>query len=346
MPVNRRTFIAGSTALGASTVFAAPTVVVAAAPKEKLTVAVGSEHALVYLPWDVAKALGYFDQEGLDVNLIYTKGGTEAGLALISGNVDYSGNAIDHAIAAADQGKSLVMISDFMDQPGITLLTKPENKGKFPNGASLKGKTIGITSVGSATDVIAHWAGHRNGLGKDDVKTVGVGGGATVMAALQGGQVDVALANDPYATLMIRQGRAVPVAELYTAKATRAWLGFSSWCFTGGLTRADVIAKYPERTQKIVNALVRAMKFMAQSSGQKVAAALSDEFRGGASASDWALSFSHSRPAYTTVGRVNPDAVRNVIEANEFFLGKKLSADPAKLYDNSFVDKAARSVKV
>ena len=346
MSVSRRTFIAASAALGASSAFGVPTIVMAAPPKEKLTVAVGAEHALVYLAWDVAKALGYFDQEGLDVNLIYTKGGTEAGLALLSGNVDYSGNAIDHAIAASEQGKSLVMLLDFMDQPGITILTKPENKGKFPNGAALKGKTIGITSVGSATDVIAHWAGHRNGLSKDDVKTVGVGGGATVMAALQGGQVDVALANDPYATLMIKQGRAIPVAELYTAKATREWLGFSSWCFTGALTRADVIQKYPERTQKISNALVRAMKFMAQSSGQKVAAALPDEFRGGASASDWAASFGHSRPAYTPVGRVNADAVKNVIEANEFFLGKKLSADPNKLFDNSFVDKAARSVKV
>ena len=346
MSISRRSFIAASAALGASTVFGVPTIVVAAGPKEKLTVAVGSEHALVYLPWDVAKAMGYFDAEGLDVNLIYTKGGTEAGLALMSGNVDYSGNAIDHAIAAAEQGKSLVMLSDFMDQPGITMITKPENKGKFANGAALKGKTIGITSVGSATDVIAHWIGHRSNLGKDDMKTVGVGGGATVMAALQGGQVDVALANDPYATLMIKQGRAVAVAELYTAKATREWLGFSSWCFTGGLTRADVIAKYPERTQKIVNALVRAQKFMATSSGQKVAAALSDEFRGGASAGDWAQAFGHSRPAYTPVGRVNADAVRNVIEANEFFLGKKLNADPSKLFDNSFIDKAARTVKV
>jgi NitT/TauT family transport system substrate-binding protein len=238
------------------------------------------------------------------------------------------------------------MISDFMDQPGITIITKPENKGKFPNAASLKGKTIGITSTGSATDVIAHWAGHLNGLAKDDVKTVGVGGGATVMAALQSGQVDVALANDPYATLMIRGGRAVPVAELTLARVTRAWLGFNSWCFTGGLTRADVIAKYPDRTQRVVNALVRAMKYMAQNSGQKLAAALPDEFRGGASVSDWALSFGHSRPAYTPVGRINIDAVRNVIEANEFFLGKRLTADPNKLFDNSFVDKAARSVRV
>jgi NitT/TauT family transport system substrate-binding protein len=346
MTASRRTFIASSAALGASAVFGAPTIVMAAAPKDKLTVAVGAEHSLVYLPWDIAKALGYFDAEGLDVTIFYTKGGTEAGLALMSGNVDYSGNAIDHAIAAADQGKSLVMISDFMDQPGITFITKPENKGKFPNGAALKGKTIGITSTGSATDVIANWVAHRNGLARGDIKTVGVGGGATVMAALQGGRVDVALATDPYATLMIKQGRAIPIAELFTAKATREWLGFSSWCFTGGLTRADVIAKYPERTQRVVNALVRAQKFMAQSSGQKIAAALPDEFRGGASASDWASSFGHSRPAFTTLGRINVDAIRSVIEANEFFLGKRLTADPNKLFDNSFVEKAARAVKV
>jgi NitT/TauT family transport system substrate-binding protein len=346
MSVTRRRFVAASAALGASSAFGIPTVVMAAAPKERFTVAVGAEHALVYLAWDLAKALGYFDQEGLDVTLIYTKGGTEAGLALLSGNVDYSGNAIDHAIAAAEQGKGLVMISDFMDQPGVSILTKPENKAKFPNGAAFKGKTIGITSVGSATDVIAKWIAHRNGLSKDDVKTVGVGGGATSMAGLQSGQVDVVLAVDPYATLMIKQGRAVPLGELYVAKATSQWLGFRSWCFTGALTRADVIAKYPDRTQKVVNALTRAMKYMAQSSAQSISGALSDEFRGGASTGDWALAFGHSRPAFTPVGRIDADAVRNVIAANEFFLGKRLSADPNKLFDNSFVDRAARSVKV
>ena len=87
------------------------------------------------------------------------------------------------------------------------------------------------------------------------------------------------------------------VAELYTAKATREWLGVNSWCFTGALTRADVIQKYPERTQKIVNALTRAMKYMAQSSGQKLATSLSDEFRGGASVDDWSAAYSHSRVA-------------------------------------------------
>ena len=343
MAVSRRRFLA--TAGAASAVFGVPTIVIAAAPREKLTCAVGSEHALVYLPWDVAKALGYFEQEGLDVNLIYTKGGTEAGLALMSGNVDYSGNAIDHAIAAADQGKSLLMISDFMDQPGISLLVKPENKGKITSGASFRGKTIGITSVGSATDVLAKWIAHRNGVPNGEVKTVGVGGGATVMAALQNNQVDAAFANDPYATLLIKQGRAVAVADMYTAAVTRQWLGFNNYCFTGALTRADVIQKYPERTQKIVNALVRALKFMQRNSSQKLAESLPDEFRGGASVADWAASYSHSRPAYTQVGRISLDAVNNVIATNANFLGKTLSAKAAQLFDNTFTDRAAKTVK-
>ena len=346
MSVTRRTFIAASGALGASTVFGVPTIVIAAAAKEKLTIAVGSEHALVYLAWDVAKALGFFDEQGLDVQITYTKGGTEAGLALLSGNVDYSGNAIDHAISAADQGRSLVMISDFMDQPGITIITKPENRGKFTSGASLRGKTIGITSVGSATDVIAHWIGHRAGLSNSDIRTVGVGGGATVMAALQNNQVDAALANDPYATLLIRQNRAVPIAELYTARATSEWLGFKNWCFTGALTRADVIAKNPERTQKVVNALVKALKTMAKSTPEGLASRLPDEFRGGASVTDWAAAYTHSRPAFTAYGRVSVDAINSVIAANAFYLGKSLTAKPGNLFDNSFTDRANRTIKV
>src|ERR1700736_3419415 len=176
--ISRRTLIGGIAA--ASTVLTVPTIVMAAGPKEKVPVVVGSEHALVYFPWDLAKALGYFEAEGLDVDMTYTKGGSEASLALVSGTCEYSGNAIDHAIAAADRGKSLVMISDFMKQPGIALMIRPEDKEKYKTFADFKGKTIGVTSIGSATHVLATWMAHRAGLGKDDLKIIGVGGGATM----------------------------------------------------------------------------------------------------------------------------------------------------------------------
>jgi NitT/TauT family transport system substrate-binding protein len=345
--ISRRTLIGGlAAAAGASTVFGVPTIVIAAGPKEKVPVAVGSEHALVYLPWDVAKALGYFDQEGLDVDITYTKGGSEASTALASGSVEYSGNAIDHAIAAAERGKSLVMIADFMNQPGIALLVRPADRDKYKTFADFKGKAIGVTSIGSATHVLAMWMAHRAGLGKDDLKIFGVGGGATMISALTGNQVDATYGNDPYATTLIKTGRGVQWLGLYTSSDTRKALGFREYCFTGALTRGEVIQKYPERTQKIVNALVRAQKFMATKTSAQIAAALPDEYRGGTPQPDWAASYSHSRPAYTQHGEIALEGVRAVIDTNTYFLGAAPKVDPTKLYDNAFVDKAARTVKV
>ncbi|BDE06419.1 nitrate ABC transporter substrate-binding protein [Vulcanimicrobium alpinum] len=344
--LTRRRMLSGLAAAGASTVFGVPQFAIAAGPREKVPVVVGSEHALVYLPWDLAKALGYFEAEGLDVEITYTKGGSEAATALASGSCDYSGNAIDHAVAAAERGKSLQMIVDFMNQPGIALMVRPGDKDKYKTFADFKGKTIGVTSIGSATHVLALYMAKRAGLGKDDVKIVGVGGGATMISALAGSQVDAAYGNDPYATTLIRTGRGVQWVGLYTSAETRKWLGFKEYCFTGALTRSEVIQKNPERTQKIVNALVRAHKFMATRTSAQIAAALPDEFRGGTPAADWAASYSHSRPAYTQHGEIDLEGVRANIEANAYFLGAEPKVKPTQLFDLTFVDRAAKSVRV
>ena len=345
-PISRRRLIGGIAAAGASTVFGVPTIVVAAGPKERVPVVVGADHGLIYFPWDLAKSLGYFDAEGLDVDLTYVKGGSEASTALASGQCEYSGNAIDHAIAAAERGKSLVMIADFMNQPGISLMVRPGDREKYKTFADFKGKTIGITSIGSATHVLALWMAHRSGLSKDDVKVIGVGAGSTMIAALSGNQVDVAYGVDPYVTTLIKTGRGVQWLGMFTSGDTRRALGFGQYCFTGALTRADVLEKHADRTQKVVNALVRAQKFMATHTSAQIAAALSDEMRGGTPAGDWAASYSHSRPAYTQHGEMALEGVRAVMETNAYFLGKTSTVDANKLFDNGYVDRAAKSVKV
>jgi NitT/TauT family transport system substrate-binding protein len=342
----RRDVLAGAATFGASTVFGVPTIVIAADPKEKVQMSVGGEHALVYFPFDLAQRLGYFEREGLDVELIYMKGGSEAAEALVSGSVDYSGNAIDHAIAAAQRGKSLVMISDFMNEPGVTLLVRPQDKGKYTSFKDMKGKTIGVTSPGSATHVLGVWMAKQAGISRDDIKFVGVGAGATMPAALAGGQVDAAMGNDPFATQMIREGRAAAWIELFHAVDVRKAIGFSSYCFTGALTRGDVIAKNPQRTQKVVNALVRAQKYMQIHSADEISGALTDEFRGGLTKDAWAPGYVHSAPAYTKNGEIPPEGVRAVIETNAFFLSNDAKIDATKIYDNRFVDRAKATVKI
>ena len=66
---------------------------------------------MVYLPTVLAKSKGYFAEEGLDVEILDIKGGgSQAASALIGGSVDFSANAIDHAIKAKVQKKDLVAV--------------------------------------------------------------------------------------------------------------------------------------------------------------------------------------------------------------------------------------------
>ncbi|MBV8152030.1 MAG: ABC transporter substrate-binding protein [Candidatus Eremiobacteraeota bacterium] len=319
----------------------------AQARRERVSVAVGAEHSSVYQPWDLAQALGYFAAEGLDVSLSYTRGGSEASVALSGGSADFSGNAIDHAIAAQAQGKSLVMIADFMGAPGISFLIRNADREKYKSFKDLKGKTVGITSPGSATHVLGVWLAKQSGLARDDVKYLGVGAGATVIAAMDRGVVDAAFATDPFATELIRSNRATQMINLFDPRVVRSALGFPSYAFTGALTRGDVIQKKPETVQKIVNALVRAQKFMSRHTSLQVAQALPDEMRAGIPLEVWAAAYSHSRPAFTTYGRIEAEGVHSVVVANQFFLAENApkNVNEAALFDNSFVERANKNVK-
>jgi len=75
-------------------------------------------HILNFLPFDVAMAKGFFQEEGLDLEVTYLTGGTTTAQALLAGQVDFSLNAIDYAYKAAARGKSngissygLIMVS-------------------------------------------------------------------------------------------------------------------------------------------------------------------------------------------------------------------------------------------
>jgi len=167
------------------------------------------------------------------------------------------------------------------------------------------------------------------------------------IAALADGTVEATFANDPFVTQMLRGGRGLSLLDLFIPAQARSAMGYEAYCFTGALTRADVIEKNPRLTQKVVNALVRAMKFLSLRSTAQVAGALSEELRGGISAEEWMPGLNHSRPAYTNHGEISPDGLRAVIETNAYFQNDDPGKiDAGKLYDNSFVERANRTVKL
>ncbi len=314
-------------------------------PREKVTVAVGAQHAIVYLPFDVAAALGYFEDENLDVDLQFFRGGSESANALIGGSADFSGNAIDHALKAQIQGKDLRMVVNFMDTPCVTLVARSDLEGQVQSVADLKGRKVGITRKGSATHILAVYTAVKAGLSPDDIEIIDVGA-STMPAAIQAGEVDAAWGAAPYTTQIIKAGKAFPLLDLCKLEEATEAMG-GGYPFTGMLTRDDVIAERPEVVQRMVNAMVRAQFFITNSTAQEIADVLSKEVTGD-DIQTYIEALEANLPAFNRNGGViDPAGLERLLDLHRTFgtFGPDQEVDLEGLYDNSFAEKAVQSLK-
>ena len=79
----------------------------AAPEKQKVTIAVGGKAALYYLPLTLAERLGYFKDEGLDVQILDFAGGSKALQAMMGGSADVVAGGFDHVIILRARGQKL-----------------------------------------------------------------------------------------------------------------------------------------------------------------------------------------------------------------------------------------------
>ena len=306
---------------------------------EKVTVGVGGVALMVYLPTALAKAKGYFAEEGLDVEILDIKGGgSQAASALIGGSVDFSANAIDHAIKARTRGKDLIAVHSHVRLPVMGLVVANKYKGEIKSIADLKGRPLGVTSPGSQTHMVLGYLLVKSGVKADEVKIVGAGGN-TMPLALEKDSVHAGMMVDPFFTVFLKQGKGYALVDMFTTKGTVEAMG-GEVQGTTLLTRPDVIARRPATVQKMVNALVRANKLIVGSSGEELAKALPRELSGDPKL--YAESFEHAREAFPPDSLVSREGVARVIETMRVFdvvpAGTKI--DPESLFDNRYVLKA------
>ncbi|MGE5850000.1 MAG: ABC transporter substrate-binding protein [Candidatus Methylomirabilota bacterium] len=309
------------------------------AEKEKVDFGVGSAPgASVYIQVDLAKALGYFGEEGLDVNLQHFKGGAVAGAALVGGSIEISANAIDHVIKAKQQGKELRMIVSFTHLPGTPLVVNTKYRNEIKSPKDLRGRPVGVTAPGSATDLLMRYMLGKEGVRPEEMKIIGVGTN-TMVPALENDQVVAAVGVDPWVTQLVKRGKGYLLVDLRTEKDTRAIFG-GPYQFTGLLARADVIERRPGMIQKVVNALVKANRWMATNPIEKWAEVLPPELVG--DKATWIESFKASKETFTADSLPTREAVMSVLRTFEAVgqIPNATKMDPDGLIDTRFVKKA------
>ena len=163
--------------------------------QEKLKIRVSSAtKTLGYGPLWVASKQGFFDRQGLDVDLVVIRASDVGIQALAGGSLEIAGSAADAPIAAVEKGLDLVLIGGIIN--GLTQSVMAAKK--FKTYADLRGATFGAISLTSGVTFALRHVLKAKGLDYPrDYKLLVIGGSPQTYAALTTGQIDAAALSLP-----------------------------------------------------------------------------------------------------------------------------------------------------
>jgi sulfonate transport system substrate-binding protein len=268
LDLRRRTVLAAVPAL-----VAAPALVRAQGSKPEKTavnLAVGGKSALYYLSLTIAEKKGFFKDAGLDVTINDFQGGSKSLEALMGGSADVVAGAYEHTIRMQQRGqaiKGFALIGRGM-QLAIGLRNDVVGKVKVP--ADIKGMKFGITAPGSQTQMLVTAWAVKGGLKATDISVIGVGAGASVVAAIENKSVDGISQADPALTILQEKGLIKIVLDTRTMKGNQDLFGGSmpAACL---YAQPALLTKTPNTAQALATAIVRADEWLQTAKPSEVA---------------------------------------------------------------------------
>jgi NitT/TauT family transport system substrate-binding protein len=233
---------------------------------------VGGIDKQIYLPYELAQQLGFYKKYGVNMVLsTETSGGVGAEDAMASGQVDMAGAWYVHTINFQQKGKAVEDVVQLSGAPGERIMCA---KGANINSpAQWKGKSLGVTDLGSGTDQLTVYLAAKYHLTTKDFSRVGVGSGSTFVAALQHGRIACGMTTQPTVTAVEKLGIGYSAFDLATTGGVQKWLG--GFVPTAGvLAQTSWVNANKDTVQKVVDALVATMHWIATHSAADIANAL------------------------------------------------------------------------
>src|SRR5579872_3784562 len=241
-----------------------------------VTLMVGGIDKQIYLPYQLAQDLGFYKKYGVNVQLsTEQEGGVGAETAMVSGQVDMAGAWYVHAIDFQAKGQNVVDVVQLSGAPGEREMCAKGSGITSP--AQWKGKSLGVTDIGSGTDNLTLYLAARYHLGSKDINRVAVGAGPTFLAALQTNRLACGMTTQPTVGAVESQGAGASVINLATTSGAQQWLG-GAYPAAGVLARADWVASHQDVVQKVVDALVATMRWISTHSAADIANAMPPAF--------------------------------------------------------------------
>jgi NitT/TauT family transport system substrate-binding protein len=293
----------------------------------------------------LAKQLGEYEKAGLNVEVVDFKGGSQSLQAVMGGSADVVSGYFDHCINLAAKGQHLQSFVVYDRYPGFALVVSPKHAAEINSIKDLANKKVGVSAPGSSTDFFLKYMLSKNGVDPNSIGVIGVGLGATAVAAMEQGTVDAAIMLDPAVTLL--QGNNKDLKILSDTRTQKDTLSVFGGEYPGGAlyTRADWIAGHEKEVQGLTNAIVGTLKWIHSHTPEEIADKMPPELVG-KDKTLYVAALKNTLPMYSETGRMDPKgaaAVHAVFSQSSPDVAKA-SIDLSKTYTNTFVEAANKKM--
>lgn len=247
----------------AALAFASP----AMAQSNRVYIAQGTD-SLIYLAGYVAKAKGYFAEEGLEGDVKIFRGGVQALAAVMSKDADVYLGPPSTAMKAINNGQNVTVFGNIMAQiptniviqgdvakaKGLTKDSPIDDKIK-----ALKGLTIGVNAVGSAPDQVLQYTLRTAGLDpQKDVRISPVGSTTALIGSFEQKRIDGFAFSSPASDLAVEKFGGLMVVNY----AQGEYEPLNGFLYLGLIARTEWLNENPERAAKTVRVFAKSLRLI------------------------------------------------------------------------------------
>lgn len=227
-------------------------------------------HSIFYTPQYVAHALGYFEEEGLDVEIILTSGADKVTAAVLSGDVEIGFCGSEATIYVYNQGEEdyLVTFAGLTKRDGSFIVAREKYDNFTLN--DMKGKTIIGGRIGGMPEMTLEWTLKEAGINKNDLTIDTSIAFASMSGAFIGGTGDFVSLFEPTALQLEKQGYGYVVASLGELGGVVPYTAYNS--------RKSYIEENPDVIEGFTKAIQKGLDYTHSHSSSEIAEVISDYF--------------------------------------------------------------------
>jgi len=280
-----------------------------------------------FLPLYLADSEGFFKDEGLSVELVSFRSGSDAVRGLVSGAVDINAGSLNEVLHAIEAGQSFRVFYGGMNSSLTDWYAIPE----ITSIKQTVGKRYGVTNYGSMTDFLTRYALRANDIDPKDVTLIPGGFSSARLAAMEAGQLDANALIPPAKYIAAERG----FKKIFSQKDLAP-----DYPLEVLAASEETLTKAPNAIKAFLRAFANAVK-LAKSKQERAIAEL--EKRLGVEKKYAALSYDEVIPDIHADGRLPSKAGMKVYWDLEAMSGAKNVPMPQDRWlDRSFIDSYAQ----